>query len=286
MFSHITIVNIDGRHGELTAAQLSLAHSARQLPGAQALLLSPQRPKNLLEGIQHVPIQPLGYIEYGLFVLYALHRFIRTEFALIVQDDGWVLSGGEWRNDYCNYDYIGAPSHLGRVTKRDATTYLTRFQWVDHLADESTRVDFVMNGGFSLRSKKLLQAPTALGLPFVLPAVSGLNGPPHEMYWTSNSHLEDVQLCIDMRSTLEQAGVKFAPLEVAKNFAFEHLWLPLHQGLDFATVLGHHSRIRKLTALDPVTVRYEISRNDVSRVVGEKFVVDLFQRKGYQVSFP
>jgi hypothetical protein len=80
-------------------------------------------------------------------------------------------------------------------------------------------VDFVMNGGFSLRSKKLLQAPTALRLPFVLPAVSGLNGPPHEMYWTSNSHLEDVQLCIDMRSTLEQAGVKFAPLEMAKNFA-------------------------------------------------------------------
>jgi hypothetical protein len=60
MSSHITVVNIDGRHGELTAAQLSLAHSARQLPGAQALLLSPQRPKNLLEGIQHVPIQPLG----------------------------------------------------------------------------------------------------------------------------------------------------------------------------------------------------------------------------------
>jgi hypothetical protein len=36
---------------------------------------------------------------------------------------------------------------------------------------------------------------------------------------TAAHHLEDVQLCIDMRSTLEQAGVKFAPLEMAKNFA-------------------------------------------------------------------
>src|ERR1700682_4218636 len=64
MFSHITIVNIDGRHGELTAAQLSLAHSARELPGAQALLLSPQRPKNLLQGIQHIPIQSLACRSY------------------------------------------------------------------------------------------------------------------------------------------------------------------------------------------------------------------------------
>ena len=285
-FSHITIVNIDGRHGELNAAQLSLAHSARELPGAQVLLLSPQRPKNLLQGIEHIPIQPLGYLEYGLFVLYALHRFIRTEFALIVQDDGWVLNGDAWREEYCNYDYIGAPSHLGRVLSRGTATYFTKFQWVEHLPDDAVRVDFVMNGGFSLRSKKLLQAPTVLGLPFVLPAVSGVTGPPYEMHWASNSNLEDVQLCIDMRSALEQSGIRFAPLDIARNFAFEHLWLALHRGLDFSQVLGHHSRVRKLASLDPLTIVYQLTERDVGAVVGEKFVVDLFQRKGYKITFP
>jgi hypothetical protein len=89
-----------------------------------------------------------------------------------------------------------------------------------------------------------------------------------------------------MRSSLEQSGTRFAPLAIARNFAFEHLWLPLHRGLDFSQVLGHHSRIRKLASLDPLTVIYQLSEREVGAVVGEKFVVDLFRRKGYKITFP
>jgi hypothetical protein len=106
-FRDLTIVNIDGRRGNLLGAQFASAHSAAQLPGARAVLFSPERPAQLLAGIAHIPIQSMGYLEYGLFVIYALHRLVSTEFVLIVQDDGWVLDGRQWRDCYRDYDYIG-----------------------------------------------------------------------------------------------------------------------------------------------------------------------------------
>ncbi|SAL48353.1 hypothetical protein AWB74_02212 [Caballeronia arvi] len=42
-------------------------------------------------------------------MLFALWRFIETEYALIVQDDGWILDIGNWSDEFLSYDYIGAP---------------------------------------------------------------------------------------------------------------------------------------------------------------------------------
>ena len=69
-FRDLIIVNIDGRRGNLLGAQFALAHSAAQLPGARAVLFSPERPARLLAGIAHIPIQSMGYLEYGLFVIF------------------------------------------------------------------------------------------------------------------------------------------------------------------------------------------------------------------------
>jgi hypothetical protein len=282
-FSHVTIVNVDGRHGECSGAQLSLAHSARELPGAQAILFSPRRPAKLLEGIQHVAIQPLSYFEYGLFIIYALHKLIRTEFVLIVQEDGWVLDGRNWRDDFFNYDYIGAPIHFARVCTGGAVEYLKHFAWVPLHHGSGVRIEFVMNGGFSLRSKKLLAAPSALSLPYLLPAVTEVRGPPYAMHWASHSNLEDVQLCIDMRSSLEQSGLIFAPLSIAKTFAFEHLHPELHAGLDLTQVLGHHCTIRKLSSTEPLSVDYQVNRREFSTIFGESAVAELFRKRGYKV---
>ncbi len=282
-FRDITIVNVDGRRGDLLHTQYALAHSARELPGARALLLSPERPTQLLDGITHVEIQPLGYLEYNLFVVYALHRFISTEFALIVQDDGWVLAGSAWQDSYTNYDYIGAPAHFARVTDHSGARYTQRFDWVDCLQQSSTRVEIVMNGGFSLRSRKLLQTPTQLGLPYILPPSSGLSGPPYQMAWELGSHLEDSQLCIAMRSSLESAGVRFAPLEVARQFAFEHLHPKLHAGLNLMQVFGHHSRLRKLTSLSPPTLSYQATIEELCAILGENHIGEVFRERGYRI---
>lgn len=287
-FHDITIVNIDGRLGDATGGQLAICASQRQLPGARGLLLTPERPARLLDGIEHQAIQRLGYMEYGLFVIYALHALIKTEFALIVQDDGWVINGDQWRPDFFNHDLIGAPIHLARVVMNSGqVSYCRHFEWLAHMGLPDRRVDLVMNGGFTLRSKRLLQAPSRYRLPFVLPPVTGLQGPKWTMAWESDSHLEDVHLCLDMRQALLDAGIRYAPLELARLFAFEHLCPSLHDGLDLTQVLGHHSALRKLVSFDPPTVRYAQALPDLQGSYHhEHRIVDLLRARGFQVVFP
>jgi len=284
-FSNITIVSVDGRFGELFGAQCALFHSLQELPGAKAILLSPERPRYLLEGIKHISINPLGYLEYGLFIIYALHRFILTDFALIVQADGWVLNGSQWHEDYYNYDYIGSPTHFARVTIGQNISYLDDYKWINMIADLSCKVDVVLNGGFSLRSRRLLEAPTRLNLPCILPPVTRINGPPYRMFWESASQCEDVQLCVNMRTELEKYGIKFAPLEVAKYFAFEHLDIKFHHGLDLTKCFGHHSQLRQIKSAMPLIVEYQFAEKELPLIIGEDLVGNLLQHLGYVLKF-
>lgn len=117
--------------------------------------------------------------QYSEFMIKELHKYVDTEFALIFQYDGFVLNSSAWTDEFFKYDYIGSPwYHLGNLR--------------------------VGNGGFSLRSKKLLD-------------------------WLGNNwktinariHPEDVYISRFARSYLEKEGMKFAPEEVASKFAME-----------------------------------------------------------------
>lgn len=286
-FQNITVVNIDGRPAVPTGGLRAVVKSCSELPGALGLLLSPQCPNELPDGITHVPIQPLGYFEYGLFVLYALHALVSTEYALIVQEDGWVLSGDQWSDTFFDFDIVGAPVHLARVKQGGRSEYLRHFHWTDFLGQPDTRIDIVLNGGFSLRSKRMLEAPQRLGLAFVLPPPTGLYGPPLSMVWQGDPHLEDAHLCLQMRETLEAAGLRFAPLEQACRFAFEHLCPALHDGADLSLVFGHHSKLRRLSSLWPAVVEYTQDRSAMALSYhDEDRIAEVFRRRGYSVRYP
>ena len=263
-FNQITIVNIDGRWADLIETQLALVKSGLELPGAKILLLSPKRPTYLLDGIEHITIEPISYFEYNLFVIYSLHYFISTEFALIVQSDGWVLNGKNWNNDFFNYDYIGAPSHAAKVISSNHEGIFEGFTWKYHKDDPSKKIQVVMNGGFSLRSKKLLKAPTKLSIPYSIPPVSQITPPHYKMRWKNNLNLEDVQLSLVMRDQLEKHGIKYAPTELAN-------------------VLGHHSKYRKISSLNPLELKYAISKKQSELIFGEPDIIKLFFSYGYKV---
>lgn len=103
---------------------------------------------------------------------------VPTSHILVIQWDGWVLDPNAWRNEFLEYDYIGAP-------------------WPWH---SDRRVG---NGGFSLRSRRLMQylAEHAEEYPVVTP--------------------EDDTLCRSYRPYLEMAGFRWATEEVATQFSFE-----------------------------------------------------------------
>ena len=110
-----------------------------------------------------------------------------------VQNDGCIVDGSKWTDEFLNYDYIGAPWRL----PDDELSYRT----------PDGAIMRVGNGGFSFRSKKLLEAPTKLGLKF---SDNGTG------FWH-----EDGWLCCHVRRELENYGVKFAPIEVAAQFSTE-----------------------------------------------------------------
>ena len=117
--------------------------------------------------------------DYSRFVFKDLANFIATPFALVLQWDGYVLDPSAWRPSFLQFDYIGA-------------------KWPWHHDAMS-----VGNGGFSLRSRKLLESTAADRYPL-------LQDVP-----------EDELICRHYRQALmADAGIRFAPVEVADAFAY------------------------------------------------------------------
>lgn len=172
-----TLVCVDCRYHELAVS--ALRRSMAQCRFERALFFT-NRPM-ALPGIEVVVVPDIGSIAaYSHFMVKTLGEHIETGFALVVQYDGYVLDGRRWDDAFFGYDYLGAP-------------------WA--------RPSGVGNGGFSLRSQKLLRA---LRDPRVAELVP-----------------EDIAICETYRALLEgEYGIRFAPRELAARFSFETLTPP------------------------------------------------------------
>lgn len=114
---------------------------------------------------------------YSHFCIKKMADYINTSHVLIIHTDGYIQNHFAWDNKWLQYDYIGAT-----------------WGYKDNMN--------VGNGGFSLRSKKLLSILKDLDL--------------------KQYHPEDDIICRYLRPTLEiKYGIKFAPEEVANDFSIE-----------------------------------------------------------------
>jgi len=248
-YDNITVVAIYG-NGQGERAVPALNKTAAALPGSRKLLITNT---HLPVGIDQKLIGPLDYYGYSNFCLYALGEFIETDFALIVQHDGWALNPAAWRDEWLEYDYIGGLTHAGR----EGDTFSIGYNW-----RQMQNPMVVQNGGFSLRSRLFLKAPTRYG---IIPQFFDLN-------MLNN---EDVQLCCFLRPQLEAQGLVFAPNDEAKMFAFEHLDPVIHADIDSTQIFGHHSRWRTLVNDD--TMIWHMSEHDTDSIPLERTVHDLFK---------
>jgi SAM-dependent methyltransferase len=284
-FRKITLVSVTGL-ADARGAALALQHSRAQMPGAHALLCSPQAPAGLAPGIAHLPIAPMNYHEYGWFMMFALWRVVHTEFALVVQEDGWVVDAGNWRDEFLDCDYIGAPIHLAKIDAPQGTYWRNRFDWADELGKPGHVVTPVQNGGFSLRSRRFMRA--LVDHPHIrveIPPPDAVEGDPLTMHWRHNALLEDVQLSGVLRPALEAVGMRFAPLELARGFAIEHAGPQLHHGYDAMRLFGHHAKMRQLASVSPLTLRSLIPLSQLDAWYGERDILQMFERKGYRIEF-
>ena len=121
---------------------------------------------------------------YTSFLLRDLNQHIQTPFVLVTQWDGYVTHPGMWSDEFLDYDYIGAVWYWFPENK-------------------------VGNGGFSLRSKRLLEA---------------MCDPQFELLHSLDGKKlgEDELICRVYRSVLEQKfGIRFPPESIAHRFAYE-----------------------------------------------------------------
>lgn len=256
-YDQITVVAIYG-HGQGMRAVPALEKTAACLPGCRKLIITNQQLPTDIP--QKVIAAPLDYFGYSKFCMFALHNFIETDYAFIVQHDGWALSADNWKDDWLQYDYIGGLTHAGVVGDQ----LHIGFQWFG-----KPNPIVIQNGGFNLRSQKFMQAPTKYG---IIPRF-------FDNHMLNN---EDVQLTGILRPIMEQVGVKFAPDDEAKIFSFEHLSPDVHKNVDLTKIFGHHSRFREL--VDENIMAWRLDANNTRAIPWELKVYDLFaDHYGYQM---
>ena len=150
-------------------------------------------------------IEPMNSIdEWNQAIVEQLHKYIETEFALLVHPDGYVINPELWQNKWLKYDWCSSPWPL----PTDDYSY----------RDEDGNIVRVGNS-VGLRSKKLLELGATR---------------PLEYHYGNNN--EDGHYCCWNRKWLESQGCKFMPFEEAIHFGKEH---ELPENKDLKTFLFH-----------------------------------------------
>lgn len=131
----VTLCTVDCVQPQL--ALQALIESSKHIEFGSVLFFSNFELDDIPDFVKFIKIPKINnLIEYSNFVLNKLNNYIHTDFCLTVHADGFIHNPHLWRDDFKQWDYIGAP-------------------WPKtlHFVDDKTRVG---NGGVSLRSKKLL----------------------------------------------------------------------------------------------------------------------------------
>lgn len=177
----ISAVIID-TYEDKTFASLAIK-MVKRLPNISDIFTLSDKPFHDCENLNFIQIDKVKSTnEYGKIIFEYLPNIITNDHALIFQWDGFVLNPQNWCEEFLDYDYIGAV-------------------WPQHPLTP------VGNGGFSLRSKKLINLLKELNI-----SVDLTN--PYDQP-------EDGIICIHKRSLLEKNGARFSPKNIANKFSFE-----------------------------------------------------------------
>ena len=186
--NEVTIVSVAGVDAQESLR--AIKYSSRAIKFAESKLITPTKLQD--EDVQIVECEPLNYEQYNHFIVYRLHEYIDTPYALIVQNDGYVVNPDQWKEYFLDYDYIGA---IWPLPQDDFS-----------FKDPYGNIQRVGNGGFTLRSKKLLSLAQELNLPW-------------KSYY--GYYHEDGFYCVHNRKIYEDNGCVFASIDAASEFSHE-----------------------------------------------------------------
>lgn len=161
--------------------------------------------------IEFKEVPKFGIVDYSRFCIFNLSDYVQTDFCLLFQDDGFVLNPNLWNDSFYDYDYIGSPWPLYMGWPKEG--------------------EQVGNGGFSLRSKKLLELT--------------------KTFTDHSTQNEDTYIVCERKSSLLDAGLKVAPIEIARLFSVEN---PIDDHHNINTCFGYHSKRNMEEAIKKISL--------------------------------
>ena len=182
-------------------ATYAINYSCKDIEWGNAKFLgSKGRPEGLREEVTYEETYPIQNInDFNYYCIYNLGNHVETSHALLIHPDGYVIRPWLWDNAWLEYDYIGAP------WRDDPNAFL----------DPWGRNQRVGNGGFSLRSKRLLDVPKNVEVPWEV------NEGDFYKHMNAGLYNEDGNICVHNKHIFEAQGCKYAPVEVASKFSRE-----------------------------------------------------------------
>lgn len=197
----------------------ALKHSCLNLDFYEKILISPKIVnESILNeiktlGVSHHIINGFDYIGYNNFMVKNLYDHITSDFCISIQHDGFIINPNLWDDEFLNYDYIGAPWSDGLIQSTDA---------VFNDVKNSRKYSLVGNGGFSLRSRKLLYETKCSPFTCDVQKINNFSLKSGEV----GEHVqipmpEDNYICLNYFEYLTEKGIKYAPVDLASKFSRE-----------------------------------------------------------------
>lgn len=249
--SNVTLLCVETREPELAHWAIDRCLSGTQFAKV-VLITNLDRLTAKRIDIEYVQAPPIKTIkDYSELLLTGLNEYVEGTHVLVIQWDSFVIHPQLWSDEFLKYDYIGPV-------------------WPHHPKTP------VGNGGFSLRSKRLLQI---IQQPDFV-----------------KKHPEDYCICADNKDFLEQKNIQFAPVIIAEQFAVERtLWHPafgFHGFFNFGRVLNDaelkafinilpENYLSGLDAYDLIASLCEQGRGRLAKEIAEKVRFKWKMRKRY-----
>jgi hypothetical protein len=215
---NITAVCLQGRGSDwgeyrnmMRYVKKSLTYMVKHFNFHEIIFISCEDPQ--IKGVRFVHTEPLSYFDYNKWCLHSLSDYVNTDFGLLFQDDGFPLNPEMWRDEFMEYDYVGAPIKLP--------------------ANIPYKEELIGGGGFTLRSKKLMEFTKTIQYP--------------DQYGFYPN--EDTTIVVTYRDEMLEKGLRICPHNIARHFVIQNAIDSEHT---LFNTFGYHGRDEKLDIVDKI----------------------------------
>jgi hypothetical protein len=209
---------------EIEQHQIALKISSQNIEFGAVKLLSSSLPEKKYSDIEYVSVRLMNRSDNNRFIMEDLHKYFETSHCLFVQADSFVVNADLWKEEFLEFDYIGAPwPNKIQINDYIGAPWPNKIQMNPNLI-LNMKENCVGSGGFSLRSRKLLKTVAKINYDSLKFPIKN----------------EDVIICHYLYKEMIDKGIRFAPPKLAAQFSMEdanHLY-----GQDVNSVFGFHSR--------------------------------------------